>query len=328
MKRCTQSGGLMRSAHGLRGVFAVSVVALSLGGCAGTGDKSLAGLSAPKPVGSVASATPKPFVPIDKNAAPVDRAIQYWSQAFAQNPGNEKAAVAYARNLRAKGEKQKALQVLQRASMANSKSKVIASEYARVAVDLGQIEFAQKLIARASDPSRPDWKLISAQGAALAKTGKHKEAQGYFLRALQLKPAHPPLLNNLALAYALNGDIEDAERLLRKAAARGQNIRKIRKNLALVLGVQGKFAESQTVAKAVYMTEGRARSNTEFLKRWVKASPQTAPAQNSDAYRDGRRGPWAEATVTPEAPQSLVPWAATTTADDAGGWQTDVAALN
>ncbi|MGI9406226.1 MAG: tetratricopeptide repeat protein [Hyphomicrobiaceae bacterium] len=283
-----------------------------LGGCASTGSADLAGLSQ----------KPRHNVPIQKDAAPIDQAIQYWSQAFANNPADEKAAVAYARNLRAKGRKQEALQVLRRASMANSNSRLIASEYARVAVDLGQIEFAQKLFRRATDPAKPDWKLISAQGASLAKQGKHKEAQGFFLRALQLKPAHPPLLNNLALAYALNGDIEDAEQLLRKASAKGHNIRKIRHNLALVLGLQGKFGESQDVAKAVQVTDGRARSNTEFLKRWVKASPKTAPQTvwqteaASAAGTDTLRG-----TAEPTA---IVPWQTETQTADAS-WVTEVA---
>ncbi|MEO0618622.1 MAG: tetratricopeptide repeat protein [Pseudomonadota bacterium] len=299
-------------------VVPVLLAALAVGGCAGGADKTLAGLT-----GGVGKPASKTFTPLDKSAAPIDRAIQYWSQIFAKNPGDEKAAVAYARNLRAKGEKQKALQVLQRATLSNSSSKLIASEYARVAIDVGDVDFAQKLIARASDPKRPDWRLISAQGAGLSKQGRHKEAQKHFLRALQLKPAHPPLLNNLALAYALNGDIEDAELLLRKAAARGQNIRKIRKNLALVLGVQGKFDESQNVAQAVYMTEGKAKTKTELLKRWVKASPKTAPMSSPASWTSTASA----ASGLDNAPMTLTPWATQTTAAAADTWQTEVAAL-
>ncbi len=294
-----------------------ALTAVALGGCASTGgDGSLASLNS--------STTAKPFVPLQANATPIDKAVQYWSQEFAQNPGNEKAAVAYARNLRAKGEKQKALQVLRHASISNSKSRAIASEYARLAVDMGQIEFAQKLIRRATDPRNPDWRLISAQGAGLAKQGKHKQAQGYFLRALQLKPAHPPLLNNLALAYALNGDIDDAEQLLRKAAARGQNIGKIKQNLALVLGVQGKFNESQTVAQSVYRDDGKAKDNTEFLKRWVKASPQSAPrtiAAVGSSAASASSGWATTASTSPlrgtAQPERITPWATETQTADA-----------
>ncbi len=297
-------------------IRAIAVLAAAglLGGCASAGPGKLAGLTDPS----------IPFVPIQKTAPPVDQAIQYWSQAFAKNPGNEKAAVAYARNLRAKGEKQKALQVLQRATIANSGSRAIASEYARVAIDLGQIAFAQKLIKRATDPQHPDWRLISAQGAGLARQGKHKEAQGFFLRALQLKPAHPPLLNNLALAYALNGDIEDAEQLLRKAAVKGQNIRKIRQNLALVLGVQGKFGESQQIGQAVHFDEGLAKTNTEFLKRWVKASPRSAPQSVATQTVQTASADWSPTTTQApsllrgaNAPTAITPWATQTRTADA-----------
>lgn len=307
-------------------VAAALMSAVALGGCASSGSGPLAALTPAE--------VKKPFIPLEKGAAPIDRAVQYWSQVFAKNPGDEKAAVAYARNLRAKGEKQKALQVLRRASISNSTSKSIASEYARLAVDLGQIEFAQKLIARATDPAKPDWRLISAEGAAFAKIGKHKVAQTHFLRALQLKPAHPPLLNNLALSYALNGDIEDAETLLRKAAARGANIGKIRKNLALVLGVQGKFNESQSVASAVYLDEGRARDNTELLKRWVKASPQSAPdsrAITTASAATASSGWGATTSTTPTAalrgatpPQRITPWSAEVQTADASSWQQEV----
>lgn len=293
--------------------IAAILITMTLAGCASTGPGKIAGLSDPN----------TPFMPIQKNAPPVDKAVQYWSQAFAKNPGNEKAAVALARNLRAKGEKQKALQVLRRASIANSSSREIASEYARLAVDMGQHKMAKKLIRRATDPGRPDWRLISAQGTSLAKQGKHKESQGFFLRALQLKPAHPPLLNNLALAYALNGDIGEAETLLRKAATKGQNIRKIRQNLALVLGVQGKFGESQNVANTVTLDEGRARTDTEFLKRWVKADPQSAPS----AF------PIQTASVQAPAaplrgsarPTDIKPWATQIKSADASTWVTEVA---
>ena len=50
-------------------------------------------------------------------------------------------------------------------------------------------------------------------------------------------------MNNLAMAHAANGDPAKAEEILRKAAATS-NDPKIKQNLALVLGLQGKHDEA------------------------------------------------------------------------------------
>ena len=147
--------------------------------------------------------------------------------------------------------------VLQQAAMYNPDSRAIASEQARLAVDLDQLDFAEKLIARAEDPARPDWRLISAKGTIAAKRGDHKTAIRHFELAQKLAPKEPSILNNLALAYALDGQAGRAESLLKQARAVGGENEQVRQNLALVLGVQGKFDEAKTVATADLGSEFR-----------------------------------------------------------------------
>jgi Flp pilus assembly protein TadD len=204
-----------------------------------------------------------------------DRA--YFSTAFAKNPRDEKAAIAYARSLKAES-KEKSMGVLQQAAMYNPDSKAIASEQARLAVDLDQLDFAEKLIARAEDPARPDWRLISAKGTIAAKRGDHKTAIRHFEAAQRLAPKEASVLNNLALAYALDGQAVRAESLLKQARAVGGENEQVRQNLALVLGVQGKFDEAKTVAAADLGSESVA-SNSAYLKRMAKATPVVAPVQ-------------------------------------------------
>lgn len=201
--------------------------------------------------------------------ANAESATNYWASAFAKNPKDEQAAIAYARALRGQGDKQKALSVLQQASMVNPDSRAIASEHGRLALELGQIEVAEKLLVKA-DAS--DWRVASALGTIQAKKGNSREARQHFERALELKPGEPSVINNLALAYALDGDAAKAEQLLRKAVAEGADADKVRQNLALVLGLQGKFEESQQVAAADLSSE-KAKANTEYLQKMVKATP-------------------------------------------------------
>jgi hypothetical protein len=86
-------------------------------------------------------------------------------------------------------------------------------------------------------------------------------------------------LSNLALAHAMNGQPARAESMLRQAAATDANSPRIRQNLALVLGLQGKYDEAQLVAaRDLPMT--KAAENADFLRQVVKLDPKSVP--NSD----------------------------------------------
>ena len=86
-------------------------------------------------------------------------------------------------------------------------------------------------------------------------------------------------MSNLALAYAMNGEPGKAESMLRQAAATATNSPRIRQNLALVLGLQGKYDEAKLVAaRDIPMTN--AAENADFLRQVVKLDPKSVP--NSD----------------------------------------------
>ena len=198
----------------------------------------------------------------------LEKATAYWQKEFAGNPRNIDAAVNYAKNLKAMGEKDRAIAVLQQASMYNSDHKGLASEYGRLALENDQAALAEKLLARAEDPLKPDWKVISAQGAAIAKQGRHREAIPKFERALALSPDNPAVLNNLGMAQAMNGDAVKAEATLRKAADLPGAAPRVRQNLALVVGLQGKFDEARQISGADLPPEKTAE-NIAYLRRMI-----------------------------------------------------------
>ena len=204
------------------------------------------------------------------------KATEYWGKEYAKSPSNAEAAVAYAKNLKAIGNKQEAFNVLQQAAQTNPDSKEIASEYGRVALELDKVSLAAQMLEFADDPMRPDWRVLSARGAALAKLGKYKDAVQHLERANMIAPEQPTVKNNLALAYAMNGDPAKAEDLLRQVVARDGGTPKARQNLALVLGLQGKYDEATQVGSTA-VAANLARENTKIVRQMVKLEPKSSP---------------------------------------------------
>ncbi len=86
------------------------------------------------------------------------------------------------------------------------------------------------------------------------------------------------MINNLALSSALDGKATEAETLLKKASADGHDDKRIRQNLALVLGLQGKFDEARQVV-SVDMTEAQAKTSMSYLRNMLTKPTQLATAQ-------------------------------------------------
>jgi Flp pilus assembly protein TadD len=212
--------------------------------------------------GSTDSDSPRPQTELQKSTL-------YWGQEYAKRPTELEPALNYAKDLKALGEKRKAFAVLQQAAMFHSNDPKLVSEYGRLALELNQVNVAGQLLAAADDPARPDWRVISARGTVLAKQGKYSDAVPFYERALTLSPNNPTIMNNLAMAHAMMGDPKKAEEILRRAAAVTGASPKIRENLALVLGLQGRYDESRSVASSV-LDSDTASANTKYLKQLVK----------------------------------------------------------
>ncbi len=277
-------------------VMASLTAALMLGGCANSGDAldtaMLGSKATPKPDDAsvdVASQTPK---------TELEKATEYWGKKFKEHPNELEPALSYAKNLKAMGERQQALSVIQHAAIYHAHDRALASEYGRLALELDQISVAKQMLAVADDPTSPDWRVISARGTVFAKEGKYKEAIPLYERALMLSQEQTSVMNNLAMAYAMAGEAGKAEAVLRRIEAKGGNA-KSRQNLALVLGLQGKFEESKSVSTQAIGAES-ATSDTDYLKRMVKvdASAKTTSAPAAYAAPKPVSSPKAAAAAT------------------------------
>lgn len=186
----------------------------------------------------------------------LQKATKYWGDEFAKEPTELQPALNFARNLKAMGEKQKALSVLQQASAFHNGNPELASEYGRLALELDQVNVADRLLTLADNPSNPDWRVVSARGTVLAKRGKYAEAIPFYQRALNLSANQPSVLNNLAMAQAMMGDAAKAESTLRMAADQQGATPKVRENLALVLDLQGRTEEAKQMAALARQQNG------------------------------------------------------------------------
>jgi Flp pilus assembly protein TadD len=199
--------------------------------------------------------------------------VEGLAKAYTQNPKDPRTALAYASKLKAAGQKQQALAVLQQAAAANEGNRSLLSEYGRLALELEQVSLAQGLLEQADDASHPDWRVLSARGTVFAKQGKYRDAIPYYERALALAPGQPSVLNNLALAQAMEGDAEKAETLLKQAVATGNQEARIHQNLALVLSLQGKYDEAKLTG-ARLLPADQVVANVDYVKSMVQLEPK------------------------------------------------------
>ena len=91
----------------------------------------------------------------------------------------------------------------------------------------------------------------------------------------------------MGLSLALSKQLPEAERALREAVASPKADARMRGDLALVLALEGKFAEAEQVSRTDLSSEA-ARANVEAIRRMLAASD---PRRGSAS----RRRPQAEA---------------------------------
>jgi Flp pilus assembly protein TadD len=211
--------------------------------------------------GALAMATPR-------NDADWRRMADTWGERNRANPADATAAINYAQALRANGQRAQAVAVLEQASIHNAGNTNLLGAYGRALADVGQYERALEVLSRAHSPDRPDWRILSVQGAVLDQMGRHEEAQRYYATALRIVPDEPSVLSNFGLSYALSRDLVRAEQTLRRAVASPNADAKVRQNLALVIGLQGRFAEAETMARAD-LPPDEAAANVAYLRQMI-----------------------------------------------------------
>jgi len=252
------------------GIVLLLTSCLAAGGCQNTSLSDVTGS-----IGS-SQATPLPTSEPELRHYSED-----WGKRYDSNPDNKIAAMNYARALRALTQYAQAVAVLQRLAAKYPKDMAVLGAYGKALADAGSLPEAADVLSRAHTPEQPNWTILSAQGSVADQLGDHAKAQAYYEAALKIVPDQPQVLSNLGLSYALAKHLPQAETTLKQAAAQPRADMRVRQNLALVLALQGKFDEAQTVSTRD-LSPIDAAANVASIRQMISQSNTWQQIQKAD----------------------------------------------
>ena len=202
------------------------------------------------------------------SASELARTSASLGKAYAADTTDKATAMKYAQVLQMNGNTKQSLAVMRKLAIDYPKDRDVLAAYGKALASAGSLEPALDAVRRAQTPEYPDWKLLSAEAAILDQLGKSGEARALYRRALDIKPNDPSILSNLGMSYVLEGDLRTAETYMRSAAEQPAADSRVRQNLALVVGLQGRFEEAEQIASHELSPE-QAKANVAYLRQML-----------------------------------------------------------
>lgn len=196
---------------------------------------------------------------------------------------NIELGLAYADGLEKFGQTDQQLQVLATLSEQNPQNESVQSIYGKKLIAAGRPGEAIPILEKAAASGPGDWRILSALGSAYDQQGQYSTARDAYQKALALQPNQISVLNNMGMSYALEGNLKQAEETLRNAMAlpEGKTLPRLRQNLALVVGLQGRFEESRQIASED-LPPDEVEANMAYLQKML-SQPNTWKQLSGDA---------------------------------------------
>lgn len=210
------------------------------------------------------------------STAPVSyEALAALGKKWQADPSDVNKGLAYADGLGSVGQVNEQLAVYSKLVESNPGNATLLSLYGRKLVAAGHAQEAVPVLERAAQGSSADWRIYSALGSAYDEQGLYQKARAQYQRALASDPQNLSVLNNLGMSYALEGNLKQAEATLRQADALPTSASepRIRQNLALVVGLQGRFDEATKLASEDLPPE-QVEENMAYLRKML-SQPNT-----------------------------------------------------
>jgi len=252
-----------------------SVRSLGLAGCAAI---ALAGCA----MNSTATTAPVRSPDFSgQTAAQQQLTVSQLAARYKANPHDKQTIIYYAAALRAAGQPSQAVAVVEQGLTDNPKDNDIRINYAKALAAAGSYSQALNVISDAIQPDSPDWNALLVKGAILDQMGNSAEARAAYSQALLIAPNEPSLEANLGLSYAMTNDLLQAEQHLRAAAAMPGATSKIRQNLALVVGLQGRFEEARALF-AAELPPDQVDANMAYIKSLLTQQNRWAAIKGAD----------------------------------------------
>jgi Flp pilus assembly protein TadD len=215
------------------------------------------------------------------NATELAQSIDSYGKLYQRDPNNKSVAMAYASILRLNNMNEQSLAVMRKTAIIHPEDKQVLAAYGKSLAGAGQFTAALDAIQRAQDPTRPDWRLISAEGAIYDQTGRPELARNLYQKALQSRPNEPSILSNLAMSHVLENDLVTAEGYLRTAVQQPGADSRVRQNLAMVIGLQGRFDEAMAIAQQE-LSPQQAQANVAYLREILSQQNAWSLIQKED----------------------------------------------
>lgn len=184
---------------------------------------------------------------------------------YKKNPNDKATIIYYSAALRSNGQADQAAAVLEGGITKHPNDPDILINYAKALSAAGRFDQALNIIERAIDPTAPNWNALLVKGAILDQQGRNAEARQVYGTALKIAPNQPSLHANLGLSYMMSNDLDKAEAELRIAVKLPGATGQVRQNLALVVGLQGRFDESRALF-AAELPADQVEANMSYIR--------------------------------------------------------------
>jgi len=189
----------------------------------------------------------------------------FWASEQQADPTDAVAGVKLAQALRELGRYDQAAEAAQATLTVQPNNLDALLELGRAHIARGQAFYGVAPLEQARNQAPRDWRAYSLLGVAYEQVRRTDDARAAWNQALALSPDNPDVLTNAATAALTQGDAPGAETLLRRAVAQPTASAKVRQNLAMVLGLQGKMGEAEQILRRELPPE-QAEQNLQWLR--------------------------------------------------------------
>ena len=190
-------------------------------------------------------------------------------------PSDINKGMAYAHALEKIGQGKQHLEVYRRLAEAHPENAKLSGIFGKKLINAGQTGEAIPILERVAALPDADWRIHSALGSAYDQQGLYQKARAEYRKALANDAGNLSVLNNMGMSLALEGNLKEAEVTLRQADAlpRSKSEPRIRQNLALVVGLQGRFDEASKLASED-LPQDQVEANMAYLQKML-SQPNT-----------------------------------------------------
>lgn len=196
-------------------------------------------------------------------------------KAWQSDPKNVNKGLAYANALESIGQAEQQMEVYKSLTASHPENAKLQGLYGKKLLQSGRSGEAVAVLEQAAAGPTPGWRVHSALGSAYDQQGLYAKAREQYRMALAESPDNLGVLNNLGMSFALEGNLKEAETTLRRTDAlpRSRSEPRIRQNLALVVGLQGRFDEASQIASQD-LPQDQVEANMAYLKKML-SQPNT-----------------------------------------------------